>query len=200
MRGTMAATEMICTRYPNSDLIALNWHCLPETKAAPLKSKAKIALPLFSHTFKTFWWNPPSPESTYCRERDFILLKISHPCPFISSAVYPKSQEGTLQGTPVKLHLFSKHMVIRQISLSLFFNLKFAVTSEDVFPLVTSPMEGILPCTNLYSPARNFPVSENKGKKSQESSFPTPKLKLLQISEYSLWDCTKQIRFPTRPV
>lgn len=59
-------------------------------------------------------------------------------------------------------------------------------------------MEGILPSTSIYSYARNSLTSEKKGwKKSQESSFPTPKLKLLQISEDSLQDYKKQITFQT---
>lgn len=62
-------------------------------------------------------------------------------------------------------------MVIGQLHLSLFLNLKFAVASEDLFPLVTSPMEDVLPSTSLYSPARNFLMSENKGKKARKVVF-----------------------------
>lgn len=61
-------------------------------------------------------------------------------------------------------------------------------------------MEGILPSTGLNPYARNFLMPGNNGgkKKSQESSFPTPKIKLLQISENSLQDYKKQITFQTR--
>lgn len=63
------------------------------------------------------------------------------------------------------------------MSESVFFNLNFAVTSEDFFPLVTSPIEGILPSTGLNSYARNFLMSENKGKNKPGKWFCNSKAK-----------------------
>lgn len=95
-----------------------------------LKSKAKISLTSFSHTFKIFWWNLPSTERTFCREKEFhpvlYVEDTSHPVPppQVKFIQHPrKAHPNRLQ----QKHILLVNVVIGKVCLGLSFNMNFTV-------------------------------------------------------------------------